>query len=143
MAQPVPEDAPGDRGPVATHPFSMNAPSAQPVNLVRCTLTLWLLACASTAAAQSTGELWGNLTIDWLARERLTFTADVEPKAQTTAITRQQRYSNVDVWPTVEFAAAGWIDLHGEFLAGYTNEQDGSSTTELTERIGARLHFLS
>src|SRR6516164_7402075 len=99
----------------------------------RCALILSMLACASTAHAQSIGEWWGNLTIDWLASERLVYTMDVEPKVQVTAVTEQSRFANVDVWPSVEFAMAGWIDAHGEFLAGFTNEQDGSNSTEITE----------
>jgi hypothetical protein len=110
---------------------------------LRCALTLCILACASTAAAQSIGEVWGNVTIDWLASERLVYTLDVEPKVQVTEVTTQSRFANVDVWPTVELAASGWLDLHGEFLTGFTNEEDGSSTTEVTERMGVRLHILS
>jgi hypothetical protein len=110
---------------------------------VRCALALWMLMVAATATAQTTGEIWGNLTVDWLASERLVYTLDVEPKVQVTAVTKQSRFANVDVWPTVEFALAGWIDAHGEFLTGFTNEQDGSHTTEVTERMGARLHILS
>jgi len=100
----------------------------------RSTLIAWIVLCASsTARAQSTGEVWGNLTIDWLASERLVYTLDVEPKVQVTAVTKQSRFANVDVWPSVEFALAGWIDAHGEFLTGLTNEQDGSNSTEITE----------
>jgi len=102
-----------------------------------------MLTWASTACAQSTGEVWGNLTIDWLATHRLVFTLDVEPKAQVTAITKEARFANVDVWPSVEFALTEWLDAHGEFLTGFTNEQDGSHTTEVTERMGARLHMFS
>ena len=104
---------------------------------------LGLLAFASEAAAQSTGELWGNVTIDWLASERLVYTLDVEPKVQVTDVTKQSRFANVDIWPSVEFAASGWFDLHGEFLTGFTSEQDGSNTTEFTERMGVRLHLFS
>jgi hypothetical protein len=110
---------------------------------VRCALALWMLMLAATATAQTTGEIWGNLTVDWLASERLVYTLDVEPKVQVTAVTKQSRFANVDVWPTVEFALAGWIDARAEFLTGFTNEQDGSHTTEITERMGARLHILS
>src|SRR5262249_38851807 len=92
---------------------------------------------------QSTGELWGNLTIDWLASERLVLTLDVEPKVQTTAVTKPSRFANVDVWPSVDFAVSEWLDAHGEFLTGFTNEQDGSNSTEVTERMGVRLHVLS
>jgi hypothetical protein len=102
-----------------------------------------MLSCASSATAQPIGELWGNVTIDWLASERLVYTLDVEPKVQVSDVTKQSRFANLDVWPSLEFAAAGWLDLHGEFLTGFTNEQDGSNTTEVTERMGVRLHVLS
>jgi hypothetical protein len=111
--------------------------------LFRGALVLSVLSCAWEADAQSTGELWGNVTIDWLASERVVYTLDVEPKVQVTAVTQQSRYANLDLWPTVEFAAAGWLDLHGEFLAGVSHEQDGTNTTEITERMGVRLHILS
>jgi len=110
---------------------------------VRCALTLAIVACASNASAQSIGEVWGNLTIDWLASERLVYTLDVEPKVQVSTVTKQSRFANVDIWPSVEFAVSGWLDAHGEFLTGFTNEQDGSTTTEVTERMGVRLHILS
>ena len=110
---------------------------------LRCTLTLCMLACAWTAAAQSTGEVWGNLTIDWLATERLVYTLDVEPKVQVSGMTGTSRFANLDIWPSVEFAVTGWLDAHGEFLTGFTSEQDGSNTTEVTARMGARLHILS
>jgi hypothetical protein len=106
-------------------------------------LVLGLLTWASTAAAQSTGQVWGNLTVDWLASERVVYTLDVEPKVQVSAVTKQSRSANVDIWPTAEFALAGWLDAHGELLTGFTREQDGSHTTEITERMGVRLHILS
>ena len=104
---------------------------------------LCAITCASTASAQSIGEVWDNVTIDWLASERLVFSLDAEAKIQVTDVTKQSRYANLDVWPSIALAAAGWLDLHGEFLTGFTSEQDGSSTTEITERMGARLHILS
>ena len=111
--------------------------------VTRCGLLLWMLTSASTAAAQSTGEVWGNLTIDWLATPRLVYSLDVEPKVQVTEATTQARFANLDVWPTLQFAVSGWLDAHGEFLTGFTNEQDGSNSTEVTERMGVRLHVLS
>jgi len=121
----------------------MNVSSTLSPERVRWILVLALLTCASTATAQSTGEAWGNLTIDWLASERLVYTLDIEPKVQVTTVTKQSRFANIDVWPSVEFALSGWLDAHGEFLTGFTNEQDGSNSTEFTERMGVRLHILS
>jgi hypothetical protein len=109
----------------------------------RCALVLVVLGWASTASAQSIGEVWGNLTIDWLASERTVYTLDVEPKVQVTAVTDQSRFANIEVWPSVEYSVSGWLDFDGEFLTGFTNEQDGSNTTEVTERLGARLHIIS
>ncbi len=39
-------------------------------------------------AAQSTGELWGDFTIDWLQTRRLTWQVDVEPKKSITSAGR-------------------------------------------------------
>jgi len=58
---------------------------------MRCALIVWILASAWPATAQSIGEVWGNLTIDWLAGERLVYTLDVEPKVQVTNVTKQSR----------------------------------------------------
>ena len=111
---------------------------------LRWTLIGGIVVCpSSTARAQSTGEIWGNVTIDWLASERLVYTLDIEPKVQVTSVTKQSRFANIDIWPSVEFALAGWLDAHGEFLTGFTDEQDGSTSTEVTERMGVRLHVLS
>ncbi len=35
------------------------------------TLAALLLTCASAAYAQTTTQLWGNLTLDWVKNERL------------------------------------------------------------------------
>jgi len=110
---------------------------------IRCALIVWILASARPATAQSIGEVWGNLTINWLASERFVYTLDVEPKVQVTDVTKQSRFANVEVWPSVEFAVSGWLDAHGEFLTGFTSEQDGRNTTEVAERMGVRLHILS
>jgi hypothetical protein len=41
-----------------------------------------MMAWSSTVSAQSIGEVWSNLTIDWLASERTVYTLDIEPKVQ-------------------------------------------------------------
>jgi hypothetical protein len=87
--------------------------------MVRWTLMVCILACASTATAQPIGEVWGNLTINWLASERLVYALDVEPKVQVSAVTTTSRFANVEVWPSVEFAVTPWLDAHGEFLTGF------------------------
>ena len=71
------------------------------------------------------------------------YTLDIEPKGHVSAVTSESRFANVDIWPSVEFAVTGWLDAHGEFLTGFSNEQDGSTTAEVTERIGVHLHILS
>jgi hypothetical protein len=100
------------------------------------------LGLAAPVGAQAAGELWGDVTIEWLASERTTYVLDVEPKLQLTSI-EQSRFSNIDVWPTAEYAVSEWFDVEGEFLAGVTNEQDGSNTTEVTQPLGGRFHLLS
>jgi len=90
------------------HLPSATSSHAPPVGRVRCALMLWVLAgSGSTATAQSTGQVWRNLTVDWLASERLVYTLDVEPKVQVTAVTTRSRFANVEVWPSVELAVSG------------------------------------
>ena len=39
-----------------------------------------LLSASSTAFAQTNLQLWGNVTLDWVKSDRLTYEFDIEPK---------------------------------------------------------------
>jgi hypothetical protein len=98
---------------------------------------------ASPAAAQTNAQLWGNVTLDWVKSEHLTYELDVEPKVLVAAPSGEPGWWNVDVTPNVEYAAKDWLDLIGEIGTGYTRQTDNVNSMELTPRIGVRLHLFS
>ena len=102
------------------------------------------LLLPSLAQAQSTNlQLWGNMTLDWVKSDRLTYELDLEPKVLISALEGEPGWRNLDVTPNVEYAPKGWLDLIGEVAAGYTKQNDDVNTIEVTPRIGVRFHFLS
>ena len=101
------------------------------------------LLLAPNARAQVHSQLWANLTFDWVKSERLTYELDFEPKALVNAPAGEPSWKNLDVTPNVAFSATKWVDLTGEFAAGYTRQNDDVSSFELTPRIGADFHVLS
>ena len=98
---------------------------------------------ARPALAQTNGQVWGNITVDWLKSDKLTFELDVEPKVLVAAPSTEPGWRNVDVTPNVEYAVRRWLDLIGELGTGYTHQTDDVNSTEVTPRIGIRLHLFS
>jgi Protein of unknown function (DUF2490) len=105
----------------------------------------WLeLVSASLAHAQTTNlQLWGNVTLDWVTSDRLTYEVDFEPKVLVDAPEGEPGWRNLDVTPNVEYAAKSWLDLVAEATAGFTKQTDDVNSIELTPRVGVRFHFLS
>jgi hypothetical protein len=95
------------------------------------------------ALAQTNGQLWGNITLDRPRSDKLTFELDVEPKVLVAAPSTQPGWWNVDVTPNVEYTLKPWLDLIGELGTGYTRQTDDVNSTEVTPRIGIRLHLFS
>ncbi len=101
-----------------------------------------VLACGA-AEAQPNLQLWGNFTVDWQKTSHLTYALDVEPKLLVSAPSEDPGWATLDVTPSVEYAARRWLDLTGEFVAGYTKETDDERSAEVTPRAGARFHLFS
>jgi hypothetical protein len=102
-----------------------------------------LTAQAASAEDDATGQLWANLTFDWHKSPRVTYGLDLEAKALVSAPPEQPWWGNLDLTPSVEFAAKKWIDLLGEGVLGRTAQTDHLRTTELTARGGLRFHLFS
>jgi hypothetical protein len=98
---------------------------------------------ARPALAQTNGQLWGNITVNWVRSDKLVVELDVEPKVLIAAPSTEPGWWNVDVTPNVEYAVKPWLDLIGELGTGYTRQTDDVNSTEVTPRIGIRLHLLS
>jgi len=112
-------------------------------HVVRGTTLVAMLICAPVVSAQTTTQLWGNLTFDWVKSERLAYELEVEPKVLLGAPEGEPGWRNLDMTPNVEFAARRWLDLVAEATVGRTVQTDDLSSTELTPRLGVRFHLFS
>jgi hypothetical protein len=102
-----------------------------------------LLIAAPVVSAQTTTQLWGNLTFNWVKSDRLVYELDVEPKVLLGAPEGEPGWRNLDVTPNVEFSARPWLDLVADATVGRTVQTDDLTTTELTPRLGVRFHLFS
>jgi hypothetical protein len=84
------------------------------------TLVVVLLMCAHVASAQTTTQLWGNLTFNSVKSERLVY-----------------------VTPNVEYALRPPFDLVAAMTLGRTLQTDAVHSTEMTPRFGVRFHLFS
>jgi hypothetical protein len=96
-----------------------------------------------TAHAQTNTQLWTEFTLDWIKSKHTTIGVDVEPKVLLSAPAGDPGWATLDVTPSVEYARGQWFDLIGELYAGWTKQTDDLNSTEITPRIGFRLHLLS
>jgi hypothetical protein len=102
-----------------------------------------MLIGAPAASAQTTTQLWANLTLDWVKSDRLVYELDLEPKALISAPDDQPDWRNFDVTPNVEYSVKHWLDFVGEVTVGRTHQTDDVDSTEVTPRLGARFHLFS
>jgi hypothetical protein len=99
--------------------------------------------CATATSAQTTTQLWGNVTFNWVKSDRLVYELDVEPKVLVDAPEGEPSWRNLDVTPNVEYSATRWLDLVADTTIGRTVQTDDVSSTELTPRFGLRFHLFS
>ena len=93
--------------------------------------------------AQADLQAWGNLTFDWIKSHRVTLGLKVEPKVLVSDSDDEPGWATVDVTPSFEYARGEWFDMVGELMVGRTSQTDDLDSTELTPRLGLRLHVLS
>lgn len=101
------------------------------------------LCFARPAAAQANLQLWGNITLNWVKSDRLTYELDFEPKVLVNGPDDDPGWWGVDVTPNVEYAATGWLDLVAETVVGRTKQTDDVDSIEVTPRAGVRFHVFS
>ena len=104
---------------------------------------MFLITIGPNISAQTNGQLWGNVTIDWMKSPRMMYEVDLEPKVLVAAPAGEPGWWNLDVTPSFEYAAKNWLDLTGELATGYTQQTDDENSFELTPRAGVRFHLLS
>jgi hypothetical protein len=102
---------------------------------------LLLMPCAPVAQVDT--QVWANFTFDWVKSHRTTIGVNAEPKVLVSAPAGDPGWATFDVTPSLEYSRGEWFDMVGEMLVGRTRQTDGLDSTELTPRIGFRLHLLS
>jgi hypothetical protein len=102
---------------------------------------LGVLLCVTDAAAQTSTTLWWNVTLDRV-REKLTYEVDFEPKILLSAPEGEPGWRNLDITPSIEYAARKRFDLTGELVVGHTKQTDDLGTIEFTLRGGVRFHLV-
>ena len=93
--------------------------------------------------AQPDFQLWANFKFEWDKSHQTTIAVDAEPKVLVWAPAGDPGWATLDVTPSIEYKRGPWFDAIGEFLVGRTKQTDDLDSTELTPRIGFRLHLLS
>jgi hypothetical protein len=106
-------------------------------------ITATVLSISASAAAQTSGQLWVNVTLDWIKASGVTYEIDLEPKVQVSAPPGEPGWGNIDVTPSIEYALAKFVDVLGELTVGRTRQTDDLKTTEVTARGGLRFHLFS
>ena len=106
-------------------------------------LALATVLTSADAWAQTNMQLWGNVTINWLHSERLTYELDFEPKVLLAKPDADPAWSNLDVSPNAEYALKRWMDLVMEGTIGYTKQTDDVNSWEVSPRAGVRLYLFS
>ena len=109
----------------------------------RAGLLLAVLLASNVASAQTTGQLWGNVTLDWVRTSWLTYSVDFEPKILVSAPPDEPGWRNLDVSPSIQFSVARWLDVISEATIGETKQTDDVNSTEFTVRGGGRFHLFS
>ena len=104
---------------------------------------LLLLCSALPAEAQEDTQLWGEFKLSWIKTRHLTYGLDVEPKVLLTKPEGDPGWVTLDLTPSVEYSRGEWLDVLGELLMAKTRQTDDLNSTEITPRIGLRLHVLS
>jgi hypothetical protein len=93
--------------------------------------------------AQTSTQLWTNVAFDWAGSRHVTVGVNAEPKVLLSAPSGEPDWTTFDVTSSFEYARGAWLDVLGEMLVGRTHQSDDLDSTELTPRLGLRLHLLS
>jgi hypothetical protein len=105
---------------------------------------LLLCATAHPAAAQTNLQLWGDLSLNWLRSDRLSYALDLEPQALVANTDPDSPgWRTFGATPNVEYSAKRWLDVIAELGTGITHQTDGLRSFELTPRAGLRFYVFS
>lgn len=83
-------------------------------------------------------QLWFNVIFDYSWSNRLLLELDFEPKVQVNGDTP---WRNLDATGLIEYYPYSWLDLTGELTLGWTKQLADLKTSEMTQRLGLRIHL--
>jgi len=102
---------------------------------------LWLAAYSVDIAAQDTsGQLWGTLTLGFPRAERYLFEVEFEPRVQ---VTGRDDWWSVDTTPAFEVSLNRWIEFVAQTYVSRTAQSSAVTSVEVTPRAGFRFHVLN
>ena len=99
-----------------------------------------MLFWSEARGESASNQIWANITLDYPWREGLLFEVDLEPKAQYSGA---DSWRGIDITPAIEFSPNHWIELVGETVFARTKQSNALTSTEVTPRLGFRVHFLN
>lgn len=97
-------------------------------------------AFAQEVTGDTSKQLWANFIVGLPKTEKLYLEADAEIAKQVSG--------GGDPWGYLygtglfEYYPNDWVDLTGELIGGYTDQNRNEDSFEVTMRLGVRLHFL-
>jgi len=98
-------------------------------------LAALMLISAPVASAQTTTQLWANLTLDWVKSDRLVYELDIKPKVLIAGPEGQPDWRNLDLTPNVEYSLKPWLDIQADLTMGRTTQTDDVDSSEVTPRV--------
>jgi hypothetical protein len=102
-----------------------------------------LLLVPGVASGQPNTQLWAELQLGWIKSHDINFGVEFEPKTLVTKPAGDPYWAALDITQTVEVTRGRWVDLGAQLLLGYTKQNNDLNTSEVTPRVGVRLHLLS
>lgn len=115
----------------------------RPPSVITIGVLLAAMLSPQVAMAQTDTQLWANVTLTWIKSRDLTLGVDTEPKVLLSAPPGEPGWAALDVTPSIEYTRNRWFDVLGELKLGRTRQSDDLDSTEVTPRVGVRLHILS
>lgn len=98
---------------------------------------------AWSAEAQTNLQVWGDLSFNWVKSNGVSWALDLEPQAMLAPTEETPGWRSFSATPNLEYSAKNWLDLITEVGTGFTHQNDGLDSFELTPRAGIRLYLFS
>lgn len=118
--------------------------SGHRLHVINVTVLLLCLSPPELTAQEVTNDtsqqVWGNFITAFPQSEKLYLEADVEAATQVSG--GGDDWGSVYGTGLVEYYPNDWVDLTGELVAGFTDQNTSEDSWEATLRFGLRLHFL-